>query len=156
MTYQGKVGPKQHWLAVKAHVQARDKRRHDQRRDAHIVQTNPEIRPLHRMAQQRMVRRRDTKAGRHCCQVDMEDEPVGHGSAGVIGLKVRREHRIADDGRKARHEMRVDVACLIVQIEPALEAGQGGGKHGPVAGDDVWVFAVPFGDEVDGEQLECP
>lgn len=143
-TYCTKIAAQQPRLAVKAHVQARHKRGHDEEGDADIVDADPEVGQLARVAEQGVVGGGQAEAGGAGDEVDVEDGAVGEGGGGIAGGEVAGEGGVAEGGDDdAGYEVRVDVAALVVQVGPAAEAGRGGGEDGPVAGADVRVLAVP-------------
>lgn len=152
-THGTEIAAQQPRLAVEAHVQAGDERGHDEEGDADVVEADPEVGQLARVAEQGVVRGGQAEAGGAGRQVDVEDGAVGDGGAGIAAREVHGERGVAGRGDgDARDEVRVDVAALVVQVGPAAEAGAGGGEDGPVARPDVRVLAVPRGHLFDGEQ----
>lgn len=48
--------------------------------------------------------------------------------------------------------MREDVGRLVVEVEPAVEAGRNRSEDRSIAGVNVWIVTIPRGDFADGEK----
>lgn len=130
-------------LAVEAHVDAADEAPQDLGDDGEVVEAEPEVMVLFRVAQEGVVCGRDAEAGDGAGEEDVEDELVGQQGVGEVGAKVGEDGGVADEGAGAGDEVGVDVDRLVVQGAEAGEAEADRGGQGPVAGEDVLVGRVP-------------
>jgi hypothetical protein len=140
--------------AIEPEMQAADEIAQNQRDDADIVELEPAMRNPRRVVHQRVVRGRDEEA--ECRGDGLQGQ---HG--GVEGLEVWApgvhvvvQRALAEENEQdgPRDQVRVDVARLVVPVQPAGEGGGQGARLAAVAGEDEGVGIAPGGQVCDCEE----
>lgn len=98
-----------------------------------------------RMVREGVVHGRRRQADKNRPQLQRDDAPVSLVQIRILVAQVPVQEPMAKHRRdERRNQVRVDVARLVVQVRPALQAAQQRVRLAPVAAQDERVDVVPF------------